>query len=195
MGEDTSNDKNEKIPIRWTAPEAVQFHKYSPASDVWSFGILMWEMWSYGAMPYKGWNNDVVMANVIKEYRLPSPKNCPQFIYGLMLECWNDDPFERPAFYDIFERLLSCWTICKPVSSYAKTYTYDANGTRVRAEVPYEAQKRQEETFEMEEGDLYDLGGETDKQIVGLKRVATCMMDMYCNLSWNVFYERFPLFT
>ena len=62
--EDNSGDKDEKIPIRWTAIEAVLHHKFSPASDVWSFGILLWEMWSYGAMPYKGWTNDVVMSHV-----------------------------------------------------------------------------------------------------------------------------------
>ena len=174
QGEDTSNDKDEKIPIRWTAPEAVLHHQFSIASDVWSFGILMWEMWSYGAMPYKGWTNDVVMAHVTKEYRMPAPKNCPQFIYGLMLECWNEDAGERPAFFDIFERLLACWNICKPMSSYAKTYTYDEAGNRVRAEKAYE--KGYEKVGpsaddEMEEGDMYDLGGETDKQIVGKKRI------------------------
>lgn len=60
---------DERIPIRWTAPEAVADGRFSSASDVWSFGILLWEMWSYGAMPYKGWTNDVVMSNVTKGYR------------------------------------------------------------------------------------------------------------------------------
>eukprot|EP00042_Codosiga_hollandica_P058962 m.896514 g.896514 ORF g.896514 m.896514 type:complete len:2070 (+) comp60012_c0_seq1:33-6242(+) len=166
--EDNSADKDEKIPIRWTAPEAVTKHQFSVASDVWSFGILLWEMWSYGAVPYKGWTNEVVMQNVLKEYRLPSPKNCPTFIYGLMLECWNEDPLDRPAFYDVFERLLACWNIVKPVSNYAKSYTYDANGQRVKGE--YSATKVVER-FEEEDGDMYDLGGETDKQIQGKRRV------------------------
>jgi serine/threonine protein kinase len=170
--EDSNNDKEERIPIRWTSPEAVMQHQFSSASDVWSFGILLWEMWSYGAVPYKGWTNDVVMQNVTKGYRMPSPKNCPQFIYGLMLECWNEDSTERPAFYDIFERLLACWNICKPISNYAKNYTYDANGNRVRSEPAYQQQQQSRaEDFEMEDGDVYDLGGDKDAQIVGKRRI------------------------
>ena len=63
------SNKEEKIPIRWTAPEAVMQHRFSSASDVWSFGSLLWEMWAYGATPYKGWTNDVVMSHVNKGYR------------------------------------------------------------------------------------------------------------------------------
>jgi serine/threonine protein kinase len=169
--EDNSNDKEERIPIRWTAPEAVQHHQFSTASDIWSFGILLWEMWSYGAVPYKGWTNDVVMQNVTKGYRMPTPKNCPQFIYGLMLECWNEDSMERPAFYDVFERLLACWNICKPISNYAKNYTYDASGNRVRSSESAYTRAGKPDEFDMEDGDVYDLGGDKDAQVVGKRRV------------------------
>ena len=54
---DGTEIKGDRIPIRWTAPEAIEFGLFSPASDVWSFGVLLWEMWSYGEMPYKGWSN------------------------------------------------------------------------------------------------------------------------------------------
>jgi hypothetical protein len=111
-----------------------------------------------------------VMAHVTKEYRMPAPKNCPQFIYGLMLECWNEDPTERPAYFTIFERLLACWNICKPISMYAKSYTYDEAGNRVVTISPKELVMNNTD-YEMEEGDMYDLGGETDQQIVGKRRV------------------------
>jgi serine/threonine protein kinase len=154
-GEDSSNDKDERIPIRWTSPEAVNHHQFSVASDVWSFGILLWEMWSYGAMPYKGWTNDVVMSHVNKGYRLPTPAKCPEFIYGLMLEIWDEEPSERPAFYGIFERLLAAWNLVKPMGKYGKAY---------------EAGNKDEEVTE-EEGDMYDLGGDTDKQVQAKRRV------------------------
>jgi serine/threonine protein kinase len=143
--------KDEKIPIRWTAPEAVIHHQFSTASDVWSFGILLWEMWSYGAMPYKGWTNEKVMHEVTSGYRLPNPKNCPSFIHLLMIECWNETYDERPAFYDVFQRLLAAWNIVKPISNYA-VKKYDEHGKLIKkTEV-----KSQDE---IDEDDAYDLGG------------------------------------
>jgi len=176
IGDDTVNTKDEKIPIRWTAPEAVAHHQFSSSSDVWSFGILLWEMWSYGAMPYKGWTNDVVMTNVNKEYRLPNPKACPSFIHALMLECWNQTASHRPTFYDAFQRLLAAWSICKPITNYAKTDVYGEAATsssskpsssKVYQNPAYAAQPKRTNTVtvveEDEEGDTYDLGGEGGK--------------------------------
>ena len=78
-----------KIPVRWTAIEAICFRQFSSASDVWSFGILLWEIWSYAEMPYKGWNNKKVTEQVSAGYRLPKPANCPDEIYRIMLDTWN----------------------------------------------------------------------------------------------------------
>jgi serine/threonine protein kinase len=144
----------ERIPIRWTAPEAVIRGIFSSSSDVWSFGILLWELWSYAAMPYKGWTNEAVMSNVTRGYRMPSPKNCPQFIYSLMLECWTEDPLERPYFYALFERLLAAYNFCKPMTKYETKYVYDSDGMLVR---------RDSKTMTFTESDMedaaYDLGG------------------------------------
>lgn len=62
-----------KIPVRWTAPEAITFRKFTSASDVWSFGVVMWEVISYGERPYWNWSNQDVMKAVDKGYRLPPP--------------------------------------------------------------------------------------------------------------------------
>jgi ephrin-B len=144
---------NDKIPIRWTAPEAIQHSKFSTSSDVWSYGILLWEMWSYGALPYKGMPNDVVVTQVSQGYRMPNPKGCPSFVHSLMLSCWNDDLRERPTFFDVFERLLAFWVICKPATSENKLYSYDANGKQV-------ANKRARSLYAAPKDGVSDLGSE-----------------------------------
>ena len=93
--------KGGKITIRWTAPEACNFRKYSCASDVWSFGVLVWEVLSFGERPYWNWENKDVVRAVQEMYRLPPPPNCPDTIYKLMLHCWQDDRSKRPKFNDI----------------------------------------------------------------------------------------------
>ena len=98
--------KGGKIPIRWTAPEACTYRKYSWASDVWSFGVLAWEVLSGGERPYWQWENkDVVRAVQEALYRLPPPEHCPECIYKLMRHCWQEDRTRRPTFTDIHSLL------------------------------------------------------------------------------------------
>ncbi|KAJ7313055.1 hypothetical protein JRQ81_004321 [Phrynocephalus forsythii] len=90
-----------KIPIRWTAPEAIAFRKFTSASDVWSYGIVMWEVVSYGERPYWEMTNQDVIKAVEEGYRLPSPMDCPAALYQLMLDCWQKDRNSRPKFEEI----------------------------------------------------------------------------------------------
>ncbi|XP_064165430.1 ephrin type-B receptor 5 isoform X2 [Anguilla rostrata] len=94
-----------KIPVRWTAPEAFQHRKFSSASDVWSFGILMWEVMSYGERPYWDMSNQEVMKAVAEQYRLPAPHNCPPALHSLMLQCWQTDRQHRPGFDSLLSSL------------------------------------------------------------------------------------------
>ncbi|XP_078224095.1 ephrin type-A receptor 5 isoform X14 [Callithrix jacchus] len=94
-----------KIPIRWTAPEAIAFRKFTSASDVWSYGIVMWEVVSYGERPYWEMTNQDVIKAVEEGYRLPSPMDCPAALYQLMLDCWQKDRNSRPKFDDIVNML------------------------------------------------------------------------------------------
>lgn len=71
--EGTYTTKGGKIPVRWTAPEAIAFRKFTTASDVWSFGIVCWEVMSYGERPYWNWSNQDVIKSIEKAYRLPAP--------------------------------------------------------------------------------------------------------------------------
>ncbi|XP_077773723.1 ephrin type-A receptor 5 isoform X5 [Podarcis muralis] len=90
-----------KIPIRWTAPEAIAFRKFTSASDVWSYGIVMWEVVSYGERPYWEMTNQDVIKAVEEGYRLPSPMDCPAALYQLMLDCWQKERNSRPKFDEI----------------------------------------------------------------------------------------------
>lgn len=93
------------IPVRWIAPEALQYGKYSQQSDVWSYGVCLWEIFSLGAQPYAGCTNPEVIEMIQDRRLLASPDDCPQRAYSLMLECWHEDPFQRPLFSQIVDQL------------------------------------------------------------------------------------------
>ncbi|XP_022236459.1 ephrin type-A receptor 4-like, partial [Limulus polyphemus] len=94
-----------KIPVRWTAPEAIAFRKFTSASDVWSFGIVCWEVMSYGERPYWNWSNQDVIKNIEKGYRLSAPMDCPEALHQLMLDCWQKERSYRPSFASIVKTL------------------------------------------------------------------------------------------
>ncbi|CAB1426720.1 unnamed protein product [Pleuronectes platessa] len=90
-----------KIPIRWTAPEAIAYRKFTSASDVWSYGVVMWEVMSYGERPYWEMSNQDVIKAIEESYRLPGPMDCPEALYHLMMDCWQRDRSSRPKFDEI----------------------------------------------------------------------------------------------
>ncbi|KAM9036839.1 ephrin type-A receptor 8 [Sarcophilus harrisii] len=96
-----------KIPIRWTAPEAIAFRKFSSASDVWSFGVVMWEVLAYGERPYWNMTNRDVISSVEEGYRLPAPMGCPAALHQLMQDCWQKERSQRPRFPHIVSILDS----------------------------------------------------------------------------------------
>ncbi|XP_055732047.1 ephrin type-A receptor 7-like isoform X4 [Salvelinus fontinalis] len=94
-----------KSVVLWTAPEAIQYHRYSSASDVWSFGIVMWEVMSYGERPYWDMGNQDVIKAIEDGFRLPAPMNCPPHLHQLMLDCWQKERTERLTFSQIHSAL------------------------------------------------------------------------------------------
>ncbi|MEQ2278638.1 Ephrin type-A receptor 7, partial [Ameca splendens] len=94
-----------KSVVLWTAPEAIQYHRFSSASDVWSFGIVMWEVMSYGERPYWDMGTQDVIKAIEDGFRLPAPVNCPQHLHQLMLDCWQKERTERPSFSQIHSAL------------------------------------------------------------------------------------------
>ncbi|KAL6482952.1 hypothetical protein MHYP_G00078240 [Metynnis hypsauchen] len=103
--EGTYTTSGGKIPIRWTAPEAIAYRKFTSASDVWSFGIVMWEVMAFGERPYWDMSNHEVMKAINEAFRLPAPMDCPSAVYQLMLQCWLQDRSKRPRFQDIVSLL------------------------------------------------------------------------------------------
>ncbi|XP_061097257.1 ephrin type-A receptor 7 isoform X3 [Conger conger] len=90
-----------KIPVRWTATEAIQYRKFTSSSDVWSYGIVMWEVMSYGERPYWDMSNQDVIKAIEEGYRLPAPMDCPPGLHQLMLDCWQKERADRPKFDQI----------------------------------------------------------------------------------------------
>ena len=88
----------EKPPIKWTAPEAALYRRFTIKSDVWSFGILLYELITYGRFPYPGMNNRQVLEALQTGYRMPCTMGCPEPLYEIMRECWKDDATSRPTF-------------------------------------------------------------------------------------------------
>ncbi|XP_039622658.1 megakaryocyte-associated tyrosine-protein kinase [Polypterus senegalus] len=107
---------NAKLPIKWTAPEALKKEKFSTRSDVWSYGILLWEIYSYGRQPYPKMALKDVKEKVEQGYRMEAPDDCPPVIYTLMRSCWESDPSKRPSFRKLREKLEKEHRDCKSTS-------------------------------------------------------------------------------
>ncbi|XP_071965859.1 tyrosine-protein kinase Fyn-like [Antedon mediterranea] len=104
--------KGASFSIRWTAPEAAMFGRFTIKSDVWSFGILLTELVTHGRFPYRGM--DEVLERVDRGYRMPKPLNCPETLYILMKNCWNKEPLLRPTFEFIHHYLDDYFVATEP---------------------------------------------------------------------------------
>ena len=101
-----------KLPIKWTAPEAACSSRFSSKSDVWSFGIVLYEAVTNGQTPYPGMKNQQVLeALVHSRYRMPCPIGCPDRLYDIMLNCWSEEPDSRPTFETLQWQLEEFYTV------------------------------------------------------------------------------------
>ncbi|GLV37727.1 C-terminal Src kinase [Carabus blaptoides fortunei] len=87
-----------KLPIKWTAPEALKHNRFSNKSDMWSFGILLWEIYSFGRVPYPRIPLADVVKHVEKGYKMEAPEGCPSEVYEIMRQAWDLNPEKRPTF-------------------------------------------------------------------------------------------------
>ncbi|VDI57645.1 focal adhesion kinase 1 [Mytilus galloprovincialis] len=94
-----------KLPIKWMAPESINFRRFTTASDVWMFGVCIWEILMYGIKPFQGVKNNDVIGKIENGERLPLPPGCPPAMYNLMCACWSYEPTNRPSFADTKGRL------------------------------------------------------------------------------------------
>nr|KAF6507483.1 protein tyrosine kinase 7 (inactive) [Rousettus aegyptiacus] len=94
------------VPLRWMSPEAILEGDFSTKSDVWAFGVLMWEVFTHGEMPHGGQTDDEVLADLqAGKAKLPQPEGCPSKLYRLMQRCWAVSPKDRPSFSEIANTL------------------------------------------------------------------------------------------
>ena len=84
----------EKFRIKWTAPEAAMYNRFSIKSDVWSFGVMLYEIITYGRFPYPG----QILEALLEGYCIPRPMGCPDKLYDIMMDCWHEEPANRPTF-------------------------------------------------------------------------------------------------
>ncbi|KAM7142153.1 fibroblast growth factor receptor 4 isoform 3-T4 [Molossus nigricans] len=96
---------NGRLPVKWMAPEALFDRVYTHQSDVWSFGILLWEIFTFGGSPYPGIPVEELFSLLREGHRMDRPPNCPPELYGLMRECWHAVPSQRPTFKQLVEAL------------------------------------------------------------------------------------------
>ncbi|TSK53721.1 Megakaryocyte-associated tyrosine-protein kinase [Bagarius yarrelli] len=104
MGHCQSIDSS-RLPVKWTAPEALNSKKFSTKSDVWSYGVLLWETFSFGRQPYPKMTLKEVKEQVEAGYRMEPPEDCPSHIYAIMKLCWDKDPKMRPSFHKLKQHL------------------------------------------------------------------------------------------
>jgi len=99
------SSKAGNMAIKWTAPEALTMQKFSHQSDVWSFGICLYELFSRGRTPYFNFSNSEAAEKVVNGYRMEKPMDCPDGVYNIMMQCWEQDPRKRIKFSEIVEAL------------------------------------------------------------------------------------------
>ena len=97
--------RNATLSIRWSSPEALEEHRFSEQSDVWSFGVLMWEIWSNGTLPYNGMSAKNAWNAVIKGARLLKPHDCPHRVFSVISSCWSEYG-SRPTFSTLLNQLV-----------------------------------------------------------------------------------------
>uniref|UniRef100_A0ACB8GAB1 Protein-tyrosine kinase 2-beta n=2 Tax=Sphaerodactylus townsendi TaxID=933632 RepID=A0ACB8GAB1_9SAUR len=105
-----------RLPIKWMAPESINFRRFTSASDVWMFAVCMWEILSYGKQPFFWLENKDVIGVLEKGDRLPKPDACPPVLYTLMTRCWDYDPSDRPKFKELVCSLSDIYQMEKEIT-------------------------------------------------------------------------------
>ncbi|XP_035779978.1 mast/stem cell growth factor receptor Kit-like isoform X2 [Anopheles albimanus] len=126
------NSVNKKVPLRWLSIEAIRDKLYSSKSDVWAFGIVLWEIGTLGGYPYPTIGNHEIQSFLEQGKRLERPENCTAEVYALMLQCWREDPAERPTFEQISKQLDPHKKIYIDFNDLEPTYVFPPTSDQLR---------------------------------------------------------------
>jgi len=99
------SNKSRRLPVKWMSVEAIFLEKFTTASDVWAYGVVLFEIVTLGGSPYPSVNNRELLGMLKSGYRMDKPDNCAEAMYDIMLHCWNEDPEQRPSFTELREHL------------------------------------------------------------------------------------------
>ncbi|XP_063169438.1 tyrosine-protein kinase BTK isoform X1 [Candoia aspera] len=106
LDDDYISSMGSKFPVRWSPPEVLLYSKFSSKSDIWAFGVLMWEIYSLGKMPYERFTNSETTEHVTKGLRLYRPQLASERVYTIMYSCWHEKAEERPSFQVLLGHIM-----------------------------------------------------------------------------------------
>ncbi|KAF8783541.1 Tyrosine-protein kinase transforming protein SEA like protein [Argiope bruennichi] len=106
----SSDNKKTKLPVKWMAPESLEKGTYSTKTDVWSYGVVLWELMTRGVSPYPDVDNWDIIHYLKSGRRMPQPSYCPDLLYDVMLSCWEEEPKNRPTFIQLEEHVRNVIT-------------------------------------------------------------------------------------
>ncbi|XP_012398970.2 macrophage-stimulating protein receptor isoform X2 [Sarcophilus harrisii] len=160
-----------RLPVKWMALESLQTYKFTTKSDVWSFGVLLWELLTRGASPYPNIDPFDIAHFLAQGRRLPQPEYCPDALYSVMLQCWDPVPTERPAF-GVLVREVECVSASLRGEHYVNLHSGYVNLECGRSLPPCpssedELDHSEEEEMGPEESGKKDEGKEASKQVGG----------------------------
>ncbi|XP_062512365.1 ephrin type-A receptor 4-A-like [Corticium candelabrum] len=168
------NEKRALLPVKWLAVESLEDQIYTHKTDVWGFGVLLWEIFAMGIMPYPGIDARVVWKELRNGLRLSRPENCPGQIYDLILACTSFSPDARPTFPMIYTRLREEIELCSVLQTAVYSNTIPKNSSNSKSSEPTGSNEQSVQTFVSKTVRLTRRSAvaniESMDDIVGLKR-------------------------
>jgi serine/threonine protein kinase len=104
------SQQHSELPLKWMAPESIKYHTYSEKTDVWSFGVTMWEAMTRAVSPYATVDPIYILQHLEQNNRMQKPRHCPEGLYHIMKKCWLWNANDRPVFSEIFPKLRQSYS-------------------------------------------------------------------------------------